>query len=90
MGKNPPASWALTHIFILLKIGLFDLIFRLTCMPWSCLLYRCLWYSLHCVVVEQFAILKEIPGFARCPASSLLGVGAVRAHDPNMAPGLYA
>ena len=31
------------------------------------------------MVVEQFAVLKKIPGFARCPASSLLGMGAGRA-----------
>ena len=37
-----------------------------------------------------FAILKNIPGFARCPASSLLGVGAGRAHASNTAPGMYA
>ena len=75
---------------MLLKIGPFDLIFRLTCRPWSCLLYCFLWYSLHCVVVEQFANLKKIPGFARCPASSLLGVGTGRAYAPNKEPGLYA
>jgi hypothetical protein len=84
VGKNLLATWTLTHIFILLKIGPFDLIFGLTCRPWSCLLYCCLWYSLHCVAVEQFAILKKIPRFARCSASSLLGV----AHVPNKAPGL--
>jgi hypothetical protein len=39
------------------------------------------------VVVEQFAILKKIPGFTRCPASSLLGVGVGRRHAPSKALG---
>jgi hypothetical protein len=30
--------------------------------------------------VEKFAILKKIPGFARCHASNLLGVCAGSAH----------
>jgi len=90
VGNNLLASQTLTHIFIFLKIGLCDMIFGLTCRPWSCLLYCSLWYSLHCVVVEQFAILKKIPGFTRCPTSSLFGVGAGRAHAPSKAPGLYA
>ena len=40
------------------------------------------------MVVEQFAILKKIRDLQG--ASSLLGVGAGRAHAPNKAPGLYA
>jgi hypothetical protein len=62
--EQKPTSFMNPHShFILLKIGLLNLIFGLICRPWSYLVYCSIRSSLDCVVVAQFAILKNIPEF---------------------------
>jgi hypothetical protein len=52
-------------------------------LPWSCLSYCYLWYSLHNLVIEQVALLKNISVLKMCLTTCLLSMGTGHYNDPN-------